>query len=242
MQPPTIFDRTLRHTRFARAEALSRDDRWLTERMTMGALERLDVVSRSFGDALIIGLGFDLLVPELQQRGISASALPAGRDEDLPFAPAASADLIIACGTFDTVNDLPGALALARRTLRPGGLFLGGMIGAGSLSGLRALMARAEQEGTATARFHPMIDVRAAGDLLSRAGFMLPVAESETITASYRSLDRLRLDIKGAALSNCLTSRVSLPKAQARAIREAFESPFDESFTLISMTGWSPEG
>jgi SAM-dependent methyltransferase len=242
MQPPTIFDRALRHIRFAHAEALSRDDRWLTQRMTMGAVERLDVVSRPFSDALIIGLGFDLLAPELQQRRISASALAAGRDEDLPFAPAASADLIIACGTLDTVNDLPGALALVRRTLRPGGLFLGSMIGAGSLSGLRALIAKAEQDGPATARFHPMIDVRAAGDLLARAGFVLPVAESETINASYRSLDRLRRDMKGSALSNCLTSRTSLPKAQTKAIRQGFDAPFDESFTIISMTGWSPEG
>src|SRR3546814_1803016 len=54
-------------------------------------------------------------------------------DEDaLPFADA-SFDLIIACGTLESVNDLPGALILIRRILRPDGLFLAAFAGAGSL-------------------------------------------------------------------------------------------------------------
>src|SRR5690606_31463537 len=58
-------------------------------------------------------------------------------DEDrLPFADA-SFDLIVAAGGLDTVNDLPGALALIRRALVPDGLFLAGFAGAGSLPHLR---------------------------------------------------------------------------------------------------------
>src|SRR3546814_14159615 len=58
-------------------------------------------------------------------------------DEDaLPFADA-SFDLIIACGTLESVNDLPGALILIRRILRPDGLFLAAFAGAGSLPVLR---------------------------------------------------------------------------------------------------------
>jgi SAM-dependent methyltransferase len=220
---------------------MSRDDRWLVERMATEAIERLDAVSRPLHDALVIGLGWDLLGPELERRGISGRVLPNGVEEDMPFAEAASADLIIACGTLDTVNDLPGALALARRTLRPGGLFLGSMAGAGSLAGLRALIASAERDGPVAARFHPMIDVRAAGDLLTRAGFVLPVAESDTINVNYRTLDRLLGDIRGAALSNCLASRVRLPRTASNALRAAFEAPFAESFNLLSLTGWSPE-
>ncbi|MFK9892533.1 methyltransferase domain-containing protein, partial [Escherichia coli] len=43
-------------------------------------------------------------------------------DEDrLPF-PAESFDLVVSVGVLDSVNDLPGALTLARRALRPDGL------------------------------------------------------------------------------------------------------------------------
>jgi SAM-dependent methyltransferase len=46
-------------------------------------------------------------------------------DEDrLPFADGAF-DLVVSVGALDGVNDLPGALLLARRALRPDGLFSG---------------------------------------------------------------------------------------------------------------------
>ena len=241
MLPPEIFDRRLRRLRFARAEAMSRDERWLVERMAMEAIERLDAVSRTLCDALIIGLGADILKPELDNREIAAKALVLESDEDMPFAAAHSADLIIACGTLDTVNDLPGALALIRHTLRPGGLFLGCMAGAGTLAGLRNLVARAAEDAPAAARFHPMVDVRTAGDLLVRAGFVLPVAESETVNVTYQTLERLLGDIRGAALSNCLADQSPLYRNTAKAMRSGFAAPFAETYTLISLTGWSPE-
>ncbi|MCP5990175.1 class I SAM-dependent methyltransferase, partial [Klebsiella pneumoniae] len=90
-------------------------------------------------------------------------------EDALPFADD-SFDLVIACGTLDSVNDLPGALILMRRVLRPDGLMLAAFAGAGSLSRLKAALLAAEGDRPGQ-HVHPQVDVRSAGDLLSRAGF-----------------------------------------------------------------------
>ncbi len=114
-------------------------------------------------------------------------------DEDrLPFADGAF-DLVVSVGALDSVNDLPGALLLTRRALKPDGLFLAALAGAGSLARLRrAMLAADAAEGGAAPRVHPQIDVRAAGDLLVRAGFALPVVDAQPVEVRFRSLlDRL---------------------------------------------------
>ena len=114
-------------------------------------------------------------------RRFAAAASGVQGDEDrLPFADHAF-DLIVSVGALDSVNDLPGALTLIRRALRPDGLFLAAFAGAGSLPRLRAAMRAAEEaeDIAASPHIHPQIDVRAAGDLLGRAGFALPVVDSD---------------------------------------------------------------
>ena len=105
-------------------------------------------------------------------------------DEDrLPFADGALRPRRLGRRRSTRVNDLPGALLLIRRALRPDGLFLAAFAGAGSLPRLRSAMRAAEEAegGAASPRIHPQIDVRAAGDLLARAGFALPVADVEGV-------------------------------------------------------------
>src|SRR5204862_5240771 len=96
-------------------------------------------------------------------------------------------------GSLDTVNDLPGALIQIRRALRPDGLFLAAFIGAGSLPRLRRAMRVAEEAASMppSPRIHPQIDVRAAGDLLVRAGFALPVADCEMPDVRFSPFRRL---------------------------------------------------
>src|SRR3546814_3791208 len=81
----------------------------------------------------------------------------------------------------------PCTRPLARPALRPDGLFLGAFLGGDSLATLRSVLLEAEAARPA-ARTHPRIDVRSAGDLLVRAGFALPVADTETLTVRYRDL------------------------------------------------------
>ena len=92
------------------------------------------------------------------------------------------------------------------------------MAGAGSLPRLRAALRAAEEaEGRPAApRLHPQIDVRAAGDLLVRAGFALPVADDEALDVRYSSLPSLISDLRGMAATNLLAER---PRRAVRAAR-----------------------
>ena len=77
----------------------------------------------------------------LAERGLAVERI--GEDA-LPSLAPASVDLAVSVGLLDTINDLPGALALLRRALKPDGLFLAAFAGAGSLPRLREAMRAAE--------------------------------------------------------------------------------------------------
>ncbi len=195
VEPETVqdqpFDRALRRLRRDRAAALGAGADYLLRRAADELIERLAPVRRRFADALDLGCGAGQLAASLRARGLAVAAADPGAlfaaraggvqcDEDrLPFADA-SFDLVVSAGALDSVNDLPGALVLIRRALRPDGLFLAAFAGAGSLPRLRGAMRAAEEAegGAASPHIHPQIDVRAAGDLLGRAGFALPVADA----------------------------------------------------------------
>ncbi|WP_375396107.1 methyltransferase domain-containing protein [uncultured Sphingomonas sp.] len=253
MDTPDIFDRRARRTRRDRAARDYHRFDFLRGAMLDGIAERLGAVTRDFGDVAELGC-FDGILPVPAggrvlriDAGGRFAAMAGGiqADEDrLPVADA-SVDLVLSAGVLDSVNDVPGALALIRRALRPDGLFLGAFVGGGSLATLRTALAAAEP-GRAVARTHPMIDVRAAGDLLLRAGFALPVADSEPLTVRYGDLFGLFRDLRGMAAGNVLADRVPLTRAAIMAVAAAFADRADpdgriaERFDLIFMTGWAP--
>ncbi|ARS25799.1 class I SAM-dependent methyltransferase [Sphingomonas sp. KC8] len=258
---PEIFDRRTRRLRRDRAAPGFADHAFLRDRMVEDLLDRLDSVKRTFTRALDLGTADGSLATALRTRGITtftadpgfAFAKAAGGvqcDEDrLPFADG-NFDLVIAAGGLDMVNDLPGALTLIRRILRPDGLFLAAFFGAGSLPRLRAaLMAADDAAGRGVvARIHPQIDVRAAGDLLSRAGFALPVADIDHARVRYGDPLRLIGDLRGMAATNILRDRrgAALTAAHLPALFEAFAGMADadgrvtELFEIVHLTAWSP--
>ncbi len=257
--PDGPFDRALRRLRRDRAARAGDDARWLHTHMAEELAERLAMVTRPFSRALDLGCGDGALGRRL--RGIETVAADAGAtfaaaahgvqcDEDrLPFADGAF-DLIVSAGTLDGVNDLPGALTLIRRALRPDGLFLAAFVGAGSLPALRAAMHAADEaeDAGASPRIHPQIDVRAAGDLLGRAGFALPVADCERLTARYRSLHGLVGDLRAIAATNILAARARRPIGRlgfAAAIadfagRADADGKTAERFEIVYLSGWAP--
>jgi SAM-dependent methyltransferase len=170
-------------------------------------------------------------------------------DEDrLPFADG-SFDLVLSAGALHGVNDLPGALSLARRVLRPDGLFLAAFVGGETLSRLRAAFLAAEAaRGGVSPRVAPMVEVRAAGDLLSRAGFALPVADSERLRLRYSSLFGLCADLRAAGETNILAERSRRPLrrdmlgAAAAHFAEGAEADgkVSEIVDIIYLTAWSP--
>jgi SAM-dependent methyltransferase len=255
------FDRNLRRHRRDRAAASGGGADYLRRRAADELIERLDLVRRSFRNALDLGCGDSYLTGRLRERGLDVVPVDAGQvfaaaasgvqsDEDrLPFADKAF-DLIVSIGTLDSVNDLPGALTLIRRALRPDGLFLAAFAGAGSLPRLRAAIRAAEEaEGVAPSpHIHPQIDVRAAGDLLGRAGFALPVVDSEGVTVRFGHLGQLVADLRGMGATNLLVARSKRPFGRlglAAAIAQFADSAdpdgkTGERFEIIHLSGWAP--
>jgi SAM-dependent methyltransferase len=253
------FDRVLRRRRRDRAAVRFGDADYLHRMAADDLLDRLDTVKREFRRVLDLGCAGGYLSERLRARGLEVVSADPGFafarsqggvqcDEDrLPFADG-SFDLVVSVGALDGVNDLPGALILVRRALKPDGLFLAALAGAGSLPRLRsAMLAAGEAEGGAVPRIHPQIDVRAAGDLLTRAGFALPVADCHGVDVRFGRMLSLVRDLRAMGGTNVLASRSRplgrLGVAAAFADFAAHADPDGktaERFEIIHLLGWAP--
>jgi NADH dehydrogenase [ubiquinone] 1 alpha subcomplex assembly factor 5 len=255
------FDRRLRRLRRERAAPRFAESDYLHRLAADELVERLTLVKRDFRRALDLGCAGGYLSGRLRERGLEVVAADSGLgfaraaggvqgDEDrLPFAEE-SFDLIVSAGALDSVNDLPGALLLIRRALRPDGLFLAALAGAGSLPRLRSAMLAADAAagGGASPRIHPQIDVRAAGDLLLRAGFALPVADSDRVEVRFGSLFALVADLRAMAATNVLATRSARPFGRLAAAAAAADfashagedGKTTERFEILHLLGWAP--
>lgn len=253
---PTIFNARARRARRDRIadQAPTPLEAFVAEAL----LERLDAVKPRLERALVINTGSGLLATSLRRRGMIVTETDHGAcfaarspvllcDEDALPVNAGAFDLVVAAAGFDTVNDLPGALVLARRALRPDGLFLGAMIGSPSLPVLRrAILEVDAAQGAASPRMHPLLDLRAAGDLLVRAGLALSVADIETVDLSYPGLGRLLEDLRESGMTSVLASRRLVTRDWVRQVSRRFDaSAVDgrvrEIVSLLMLTGWSPD-
>lgn len=235
--PPRIFDLTARQRRRAAPSS------FLRQAIADTLIERLELVRRDFSRALLVGED-DRLASWLRARGVETAMVDAG-DEALP-PELAGFDLAVSPGALDTVNDLPGLLIQIRRALAPDGLFLAALFGAPSLPALRRTTAVADAaRGQAVQRIHPLIDARAGGDLLARAGFALPVADIETLDLSYRSLGRLIDDLRAAGATNALAGRHAVTRRWLADAAAAFATMGEngrtrETISILTLTGWAP--
>src|SRR4051812_35911144 len=257
MSQDAPFDRRLRRLRRDRAARRFAEADYLHRLAADELIERLDFVKRDFRRALDLGCAGGYLTGRLRERGLEVTPCDSGfafaraadgvqADEDrLPFADGAF-DLIVSVGALDGVNDLPGALLLIRRALRPDGLFMAAFAGAGSLPRLkRAMLVADSVAGGAAARVHPQIDVRAAGDLLTRAGFALPVVDAQPIDVRFSALLDLVRDLRAMGGTNILASPSRRPlgrQALAAAIAD-FEDDEDrtpERVEILHLLGRAP--
>lgn len=170
--------------------------------------------------------------------------------EALPFADA-SLDLVVSGLTLHCVNDLPGTLVQIRRALKPDGLLLASVLGGQTLTELREafLLAESELEGGASPRVAPFADVRDYGSLLQRAGFALPVTDTDIVTVTYSSPLALMQDLRGMGATNILAARRRAPLRRATLMRacelyiERHGRPdgrIPATFEIITLTGWAP--
>jgi SAM-dependent methyltransferase len=228
----------------ARAMDMGVERSFLYQHMAKELAERLLLVSRDFGRALLIGPIAHFACKVLGGRNPQIVAAPMLNEESLPF-DRAEFDLILSAGTLDSVNDLPGALVQICRCLKPDGLFLATLFGAGSLTTLKAAMLEADGPQV-RAHIHPQIDLQMISELMSRAGFALPVADLDTLEVRYSSWQRLVEDLREAGVGNALSGPRGFGRALPARIDAAWRRQNDpdgktcERFTFLQLNGWSP--
>lgn len=261
-----VFDRALLRLRRDRAAMKIGDYDFLLRDVAARLCERLDMVRRTFPRMLDLGSHHGVLsamlaardgtetvfAADLSPRLAAASpALAIAADEEyLPFAEGVF-DAVISNLSLHWVNDLPGALLQARRALKPDGLFMAAVLGGESLRELRDSLMTAELNvsGGASPRVSPFIDLRDMGALMQRAGFALPVVDSDIITVDYSHPLKLMQDLRGMGASNAVHSRLKLP-ARRQMIFEAarfYQEKYGDArgrvpatFQVIYVIGWSP--
>lgn len=225
--------------------------RYIIDDMAEDVLDRLDFIQFSPASALVVGDWSGALTQALEQRGAAVTrADPAGLrgaeplDEERPYPFPRPFDLIASLGTLDTVNDLPGALIHMRNGLAPGGLAIASFMAAGSLPRLRAAMLAADGERPAP-RLHPMVDVRAGGQLLQRANFAKQVADGRSLDVRYGSLAALVADLRAQGLGNVLAepapplTRTMMKRAHAAFLAAAdADGRVTERFEILTLSGW----
>lgn len=244
-QRPPLFDARAAIAARQRAKRIG-GDRFLEDTALEGLAERLSTVTRHFGRGLWIGDALPARIRPFADNWSLADfdgheILSAGED---PF------DLALSLYTLQSVNDLPGALIQIRHALKPDGLFLATLFGGNTLWELRECFALAESElrGGISPHVAPFADVRDLGGLLQRAGFALPVADSERLKVRYSSLMDLARDLRSHGQTNVLAarSRQFLSRRLLEALdacyaaRHAENGKLNATFETIFLTAWSP--
>ena len=265
---PALFNRQLLHQRLMRAAAIRNFDNFLMRRITEDIASRVSLVKRDFDVSALFGDHSGIMAATLEtlpnlnrlilchsiDRGLpaSASAHLVCCDEYLPFANECL-NLAVLPLTLQFVNDLPGTLIQLKRSLKPDGLLIAAFLGGDSLIELRdaLLSAEIDVKGGAAARIHPRADIRDLGTLLQRAGFALPVVDSDRITVTYGSVLALMHDLRALGLTSILTQSAGAGAGLNRSILARLEEIYKErygapgnriraTFEIIYLTGWSP--
>ena len=262
---PLIFDRRLLRARHRRAASLG-PATFLLDRVADDITDRLATVKRRFDLALDLGTPGEAVRAALARVGsvgtiVAAAAFPAGGagrvtpfviadEEALPFGDA-TLDLVVSTLALQFVNDLPGTLVQIRRALKPDGLLLAALLGGETLTELRESFAAAESEttGGVSPRVAPFADLRDLGALLQRAGFALPVTDTDRLTVRYDSAFALMHDLRRMGATNTLIDRRRRPLRRATLMRmaeiyaERFADPDGRvraTFEIVWLSGWSP--
>ena len=269
MDSMRVFDRELVKRRRDRAVATLPDADFLLKESAARLADRLLDMARTFPLALDLGchtgqLAEALLrhpkVGTLVQCDVSPRMAAQARNNghgtfcaDEEFLPIANGALDLALSNLSLhwVNDLPGAFAQVRRALKSDGLFLAHMFGGDTLRELRLALLEAEGDtsGGVGPRVSPFTDVRDAGNLLTRAGFALPVIDADTITVTYEDLFKLMADLRRMGETNTVVERPKKPARRDLFLRAAdiYARRFADqrgrltaTFQIISLTAWVP--
>jgi NADH dehydrogenase [ubiquinone] 1 alpha subcomplex assembly factor 5 len=251
-----IFDRPALDRHRARARRSDGDAGFLFAEGAERLWDRLADIKRPFTQALDLGSRDPSIAAKLREAGIAT--VVAGGDaaalaldlEALPFAHG-SFDLIISSLALHWVNDLPGTLLQLRQMLKPDGLLLANLFAGETLDELRIALVEAESEieNGASPRVSPFADLSDLASLLQRAGFALPVVDSDRIAVDYPDAWKLMRDLRAMGETNASRHRHRHFTRRATMLRaaEIYRARFGNaagripaSFELATLTAWAP--
>lgn len=245
----------------------SRDDKaaFLLDITADELADRIAIIERHFDNAVELHGATGVTARRLLETGkvgsvrrVEIDAAFADGDEPLLVAPIEhlplepqSQNLVVSPLSLHLTNDTPGTLIQIRRALKPDGLFMAAIPGAGTLQELRDVLLSTEagMSGGASPRVIPFADVRDVGALLQRAGFALPVTDTETYTVRYDSILPLMRDLRAMGMANPMMGRSKRPLNRSFLMRaaelyaERYSDPdgrIRATFSIIFVSGWAP--
>lgn len=264
---------------FSRSRLIQHKDRaaskfeqvsFLKDRVIEDICDRLSFINRQFDRALDIGSHGGMLAaaielkPDLKdkidflaQSDLSAKMLARGHnfgfvgdEEHLPLATQ-SLNLITTTLCMHWINDVPGFMAQARLALKPDGLFLGSFFGGRTLHELRSAFAQAETQmgQEPSPRVSPFADAQDGAQLLQRAGFALPVADSDVVTVRYENVFGLFRDLKAMGETAAFAGERGKPltRSLVAQVADIYANQFADNdgriratFEIVTLTGWAP--
>lgn len=225
--------------------------------------ERLEATNRDFERAVDMFSPFNTMTEMLKASAKTKSVtsmnyIPLRDDapdaiqgvpEELSLAPN-SVNLITSIFGLQRSNDLPGTLKQIEMALVPDGLFMAALPGDQTLKELRDSLLTAESmiNGNATLRVDPFGEIRQLGGLLQRAGFALPVVDSEILTVRYSKLEKLITDLRAMGANSCLLGNKGFgPRGLFEKTEEIYKQRYSDAdgkiqatFEIVFLSGWSP--
>lgn len=253
--PPVIFNKSHLESHRIRAKNTEQSDADFLLRWTeMDMRERLNDITRHFEKALLLSpAASDEFVTFLNDKTDHLDIktdIDLLNDEIFPFENN-SYDLIISFFDLHHINDLVGWLIQIRKSLKEDGAFIACMSGGETLHQLRQSMMLSEIDilGGASPRVLPFVTKQQMGELMQRAGFSLPVIDSETVNGSYKDIYHLMSDLRAMGETNCLNDRLKsfTPSRLFYEAGQIYNRDFSEddgrikaTFEIIFVIGWSP--
>ena len=267
--PPILFSSSRKAANDARAMRIAdKNADFLAKEAATNLADRLAVTNRQFELAVDVFSAQNSIAPLLEASdktgqvtrlvseidvtnlsgAISTKSVMADR-EVLPLHKN-SVNLVTSVFGLHWCNDLPGMFAQIRNVLIPDGLFLACLPGERTLQELRdcLLLAETELSGNVSLRVDPFGEIRQLGGLLQRAGFSLPVVDSDVLTVRYSSMYGLIEDLRAMGATSALSKR---PGFGPRNLFEVADRIYNEkysdvdgriraTFEIVYLTGWSP--
>lgn len=267
--PPKIFDQSRIEAIAKRAaRRASKDAGFLYDLATETIIDRLNATNRNFELSAALFSDLAPVTTLLKQSEktknvieISAEEITDRKNEDgnvklaenrefLPLGER-SVNLITSIFGLHRINDLPGMLTQINRALKPDGLLTTCLPGDRTLNELRSCLIEAESalcEGVSM-RVDPFVELRQAGALLQRAGFALPVVDSDLLTVRYDSLQDIVADLRSMAATSTFVSRASFgPKELFKVTEDIYRTRFADpdgrlrvTVEIIYLSGWKPD-